>query len=197
MEVHRSISRSLAAMNRFHRWCCASPRWAGRIGDSLIPWVIGKSTLGDDVLEIGPGPGLTTNALVVRAERLTTIEVDPDLAASLQQRLPDVTTINADATEMPFDTGRFSAAVSFTMLHHVPSAELQDKLLGEVHRVLRPGGLFLGSDSTSSFLFRVAHWFDTMVVIDPETFAERLARAGFHDPAVTATPRAFRFRARA
>jgi len=171
--------------------------WAGKIGDSLIPWVIGKADLGDDVLEVGPGPGLTTDALRKRAPNLTTVEIEPDLARSLQQRLPDVTTVNADATDMPFDTGRFSAAVSFTMLHHVPSKELQDKLLGEVHRVLRPGGLFLGSDSSSSFLFRVAHLFDTMVLVDPDSFDERLARAGFTEPKVSKTPRAFKFRAQA
>jgi ubiquinone/menaquinone biosynthesis C-methylase UbiE len=107
-----------------------------------------------------------------------------------------VEVVNADATELPLPDGRFSAAVSLTMLHHVPSVELQDRLLGEVHRVLRPGGLFVGSDSRVSTLFRLAHLFDTMVIVDPETLPARLTRVGFDEIKVSAVPRAFRFRAR-
>jgi hypothetical protein len=32
---------------------------------------------------------------------------------------------------MPFTSGRFSAAVCFTMLHHVPTPALQDRLLAD------------------------------------------------------------------
>jgi SAM-dependent methyltransferase len=96
---------------------------------------------------------------------------------------------------MPFQAGRFSAVVSFTMLHHVPSPESQDRLLAEVCRVLRPGGVFAGSDSTASFLFRLAHLGDTMVLIDPDRFASRLQAAGFADAGVRRGNRAFSFRA--
>ena len=51
---------------------------------------------------------------------------------------------------MPFDDERVSGAVSFAMLHHVPTAELQDLLFLEVARVLRPGGTFVASDSVAS-----------------------------------------------
>ncbi|MEP6297733.1 MAG: methyltransferase domain-containing protein, partial [Ilumatobacter sp.] len=99
-----------------------------------------------------------------------------------------------DATAMPFPDGTFTGAVSFTMLHHVPSPELQDQLLREVRRVLRPGGTFAGSDSRSSRVFRLAHLADTMVLVDPDTFASRLEAAGFRDLDVEAKPKAFRFR---
>ena len=36
---------------------------------------------------------------------------------------------------MPFDDRRFSGVVMFTMLHHVPTVELQDAMFGEVARV--------------------------------------------------------------
>ena len=62
------------------------------------------------------------------------------LAGSLSSRLrgSNVQIIEGDATEMPFGGSEFSGAVAFTMLHHVPSQELQDKLLVEVLRVLNP-----------------------------------------------------------
>ena len=102
----------------------------------------------------------------------------------------------ADATDLPFEDQRFSGAACFTMLHHVPSADLQDRLLGEVHRVLRPGAVVAGSDSTATVLFRLAHLGDTMVLVDPATFAARLEAVGFADVTVDVGERAFRFRGR-
>ena len=74
------------------------------------------------------------------------------------------------------------------MLHHVPSRELQDRLLTEACRVLKPGGLFLGSDSTSSFRFRLFHLFDTCVPIEPRGFGKRLAAARFGDIEIEMRP---------
>jgi SAM-dependent methyltransferase len=91
----------------------------------------------------------------------------------------------------------FDAAVCFTMLHHVPSVSLQDRLLREVARVLRSGGIFVGTDSLYSRSSRLLHLFDTMVVVDPDTFPARLQAAGFDDVFVDVKkPYAFRFRAR-
>jgi hypothetical protein len=44
------------------------------------------------------------------------------------------------------------------MLHHIPTAGLQDRLFAEACRVLRSGGVFAGSDSASSIPFRVLHF---------------------------------------
>ncbi|MDQ1438892.1 MAG: hypothetical protein QOK43_2521 [Acidimicrobiaceae bacterium] len=185
-------------MNRFHRWYCRSDRWRTTLQDKVLPWAAGSVELGDDALEVGPGPGLATDALRVKAGRLTCLEIDPALASSLSARLAgtNVEVVEGDGTAMPFEDERFSAAVCFTMLHHVPSVALQDKLLAEVHRVLRPGSVFAGSDSTTSALFRAAHLFDTMVLVDPSTFGARLEAAGFTDVRVQAGKGAFRFRAR-
>jgi hypothetical protein len=82
------------------------------------------------------------------------------------------------------------------MLHHVPSLSLQDHLLVEVARVLHPGGIFAGTDSLSSGLFRLIHCGDSMTVVDPATFPQRLHAAGFTEIKVGTGRRAFRFRAR-
>ena len=184
-------------MNRLHRWYCRSDRWAATVRDQLLPWVLRGVEPGDDVLEVGPGPGVTTDHLRSWAPHLTAIEVDPTLAAALRGHSGDtgVEVVTGDATVMPFEDGRFSAVVSCTMLHHVPSVAMQDRLLGEVHRVLRPGGVLVGSDSTTGVVFRLAHLFDTMVLVDPDGFAARLEAVGFVDVRVQRAGRAFRFRA--
>jgi len=51
----------------------------------------------DRVLEIGPGTGILTAALAAQAGRVYAVEVDPDLAAQLCGRTPNVQVINADA----------------------------------------------------------------------------------------------------
>jgi 16S rRNA A1518/A1519 N6-dimethyltransferase RsmA/KsgA/DIM1 with predicted DNA glycosylase/AP lyase activity len=54
--------------------------------NDLLPWLVEVADLGDDVLEIGPGPGLTTDLLRQRAARVTAVEVDAELAAALAER---------------------------------------------------------------------------------------------------------------
>lgn len=164
----------------------------------VVPWTLDGVALGDDLLEIGPGPGLTTDVLRTRAARLTCIEIDRRLATSLARRLDgsNVKVVEGDATKMQFADGSFSGAVSLTMLHHVPSPELQDRLLAETFRVLRPGAWFAGTDSRTSWRWRLYHVFDTCVPVDPATFDQRLAEAGFVEATVDTNAWAFRFRAR-
>ena len=185
-------------MNRLHRWYCRSTHWKRTVRTRLLPWALAGVDLGDDVLEIGPGPGLTTDVLRARVAKMTAVEVDPALAGSLARRLAgtNVTVVESDGTALPMPDASVSAVVCFTMLHHVPSSALQDRLLAEASRVLRPGGVFAGSDSTTSWLFRQFHRGDTLVPVDPETFPERLSRAGFEAVRVARARGAFRFRAR-
>jgi SAM-dependent methyltransferase len=163
-----------------------------------LPRMLDGADLGDDVLEIGPGPGVTTDILQTRVAHLTAVEIDHKLAEALRRRFEgtNVKVIEGDATALELPDGTFSSALSFTMLHHVPSPELQDKLLREAFRVLRSGGFFLGSDSTPSLRWNIYHLFDTRVPIDPEGFGSRLERAGFVEARVNRFPGGFAFRAR-
>src|SRR3954468_12788831 len=141
-------------MNAVHRRLCRSGRWASRVEGQLLPWVLHGIKLGRDVLEIGPGYGVTTRALVDRALRLTIVEIDPHLAGALDAELGDqVRVLHGDGADLPLPDSSFDAVVCFTMLHHMPSVAAQDRLFAEVARVLRPGGVFAGSDSRLSLRF--------------------------------------------
>jgi len=185
-------------MNRIHHWLCRSNMWKHKLQSRLIPWALRDVQLGERVLELGPGPGLTTDILRQRFVSLTSIEIDSQLATSLNSRLQgtNVEVVEGSAAEMPFPDQSFSGVVSFTMLHHVPSAELQDQLFREVHRVLKPRASFVATDSRSSWSMRLFHIGDTMVLIDPKTIQSRLEKAGFHEVFVELTPEVLRFRAR-
>ena len=186
-------------MNLAHRWLCRSAYWRKAVETFILPWVLDGLDVGANVLELGPGPGVTTDLLRGRVERLTCVEIDHAFADSLSRRMSghNVTVFRQDATAMSFPDAAFDGAVSFTMLHHVSSEAMQNRLLAEVARVLRPGGVFAGTDSLYSPSFRLLHLFDTMVVVDPCTFPERLRKAGFEEVQVDVLkPYAFRFRAR-
>jgi SAM-dependent methyltransferase len=184
-------------MNYLHRRLCGSERWKRTVEKYALPWTLEDIDLGDNVLEVGPGPGVTTDLLRARVAHLTCVEIDRAMADSLARHTAggNVTVVCEDATAMSLPSANFDAAVSFTMLHHVQSPALQDRLLHEVARVLRPGGIFAGSDSVYSPFLRVLHIFDTMVLVDPQTFPSRLEAAGFVDVRVDTNPYAFRFRA--
>jgi SAM-dependent methyltransferase len=152
--------------------------------------------LDGDVLEIGPGYGVTTRWLAEKGGRLTAVEVDPDLAAGVRAGLGDRVDVHTgDGAALPFPDESFDTVVCFTMLHHVPSPEQQDQLFAEAARVLRPGGVFAGLDSRLNLRFRLIHIGDTMTVVDPDGLPDRLSAAGLAGIEVDTVPRAFRFRA--
>ena len=185
-------------MNKAHAVICSSGWWAHTVERELLPWALADLDLGDDVLEIGPGFGATTRVLARRSGSLTVLELSESYCERLAQTLDDdVEIVQADATDMPFADDRFSGVVYFTMLHHVPSPELQDRLVAEVSRVLRPGGIFAGTDSLGTGrAFKLLHVHDTLVPVSPEGLPARLEHAGLIEPSVDTGGRSFRFHAR-
>jgi phosphohistidine swiveling domain-containing protein len=108
-----------------------------------------------------------------------------DRRAALQELLP----LQREDFEALFE-------LCFTMLHHIPSLENQDRAFAEIARVLRPGGTFTGTDSLSSgVVFKLIHVGDTLNLIDPDTLPGRLQNAGMDRPEVKVGGRSFRWRA--
>jgi SAM-dependent methyltransferase len=185
-------------MNRAHLEFLASPDWARMLEEDLLPWVLAVGDIGDDVVEVGPGPGLTTDLLRQGVAKVTAVELDDDLAAALAGRLAgtNVDVVHADATESGLPSDRFSAAACFSMLHHIPSAETQDRLFAELNRVLRPGAILVACDSRDNDLLREFHEDDVFVPLDPDTLGDRLAAAGFTDVQIEKRELDIRFTAR-
>ena len=185
-------------MNRLHRWYCKSDHWRRAVENQILPWTLDGIDLGESVLEVGPGPGVTTDWLRHRVNRIQCLEIDPALAEDLQcrYRATNVDVRCGDATAMPYEGGRFASVVSFTMLHHIPTTDLQDRFFDEAYRVLRPGGIFAGVDSLPSFLMSIFHIRDTLTLVAPNTITQRLTSAGFAGVRVDVGQDRFRFSAR-
>ncbi len=79
---------------------CASEDWRRLVQDTILPVALRDVSLGDDALEIGPGPGFTTDVLRTMTSHLTAVEVDEGLAAQLARRLgaENVDVVLGDAT---------------------------------------------------------------------------------------------------
>jgi SAM-dependent methyltransferase len=168
-------------MNEGHLAYLVSDAWRETLTNEILPWVLEDHTLGADLLELGPGPGLTTDLLRGLVTRLTAVEIDEALAAGLAARLAgtNVEVLSADATDLPLLDDAFDSVACLTMLHHVPTADAQDRLLAEAHRVVRPGGILVGYDSIDTPMVRDAHEDDVFNPVDPATFSTRLQAAGF------------------
>jgi Ribosomal RNA adenine dimethylase len=87
-------------MNLLHRLACRSALWRWTVERWVIPWALDGLDPGEDVPELGPGPGLTADVLRERTARLTAVELNPRLALSLQERMKgtNVEVVEAAAT---------------------------------------------------------------------------------------------------
>lgn len=168
-------------MNENHSKLCPSPEWADWIRGELLPSLTAGVDLGAEMLEIGPGPGAATGWLRHQVRRLVALEIDEEAAAKLavQHDGGNVEVTVGDATAMTFGDASFDSVGSFTMLHHVPTAAAQDRILAEALRVLRPGGVLVGSDSLASNDLHDFHAGDTYNPVEPAAFLTRLQTLGF------------------
>jgi SAM-dependent methyltransferase len=168
-------------MNENHARVCPSPEWAAYLQDEVLPALTEHTTLGEDMLEIGPGPGAATAWLRHRVKRLTALEIEPEAAAKLADAYAgsNVEVVTGDAADLGYPDESFDSVGTFTMLHHVPTLALQNKILAEVFRVLRPGGVLIGSDSLASNDLHHFHTGDTYNPIEPASVLSRLQTLGF------------------
>ena len=123
-----------------------------RIRDRLVAAL----ALSEDerVLDAGCGRGL---ALIGCAKKLTTgkaVGIDLWSARDLSNNTPQATRANAaaegvadrvevetgDITRLPFSDASFDAVITMTVIHNIRSRDARDRALGELARVLKPGG---------------------------------------------------------
>jgi SAM-dependent methyltransferase len=141
---------------------------------------------------------VTTELLLPHSGRMVALELDSSRFRSLRTRLlsSESSVVAGDATNMPLRSGVFSSVVAIMVLHHVWPRAAQDRLIAEVSRVLRPGGVFAGVEAMpEAFRSRVVHLGDRVQPVDAVQFRESLLSAGFEQERIDVVRSKFKFRA--
>ena len=150
---------------------CASEDWRRLVHETILPEALRGVELGDEAIEIGPGPGLHHRH---PAHHDGAPHRRRDRRGAGGDRWPSgwpaatSTSWSATPTALEFPADRFSGAASFHMLHHIAPAEAQDRVFAELARVLVPGGVLVAADGVYSEGSAAFHEGDTYNPIDPE-----------------------------
>jgi demethylmenaquinone methyltransferase/2-methoxy-6-polyprenyl-1,4-benzoquinol methylase len=93
------------------------------------------------VLDLCCGSGQATEVLVKYSQDVTGLDASPLSLKRAQQNVPQAKYVEAFAQKMPFSDQSFDLVHTSMAMHEMTAAQLQ-QILGEVHRILKPGGIF-------------------------------------------------------
>ena len=103
---------------------------------------------GAAILELGCGAGEPMTRVLSGQFRVVGLEISPNQLALARTNAPVAALLRGDMAQLPFRDGRFDGVAAFYSMTHVPRAE-HPALLGEIARVLRPGGLLVITTGSS------------------------------------------------
>jgi SAM-dependent methyltransferase len=92
------------------------------------------------VLDIGCGIGMVEQELEQKVADLWGTDMSEKSVEIAKARAPATHFVHSGGETLPFDSGSFDAAFTICVIHHVPPAA-RAKFIGEMLRVLRPGGV--------------------------------------------------------
>lgn len=112
---------------------------------------IANLTGNEDVLDIATGGGHTANAFAHYVKHVTAVDLTAEMIKAAKGFIEDngrtnVSFIQGDAEKLPFDHECFDIVTCRIAPHHFPNI---NKFIESVHKVLKPGGMFLLDDNVS------------------------------------------------
>lgn len=99
---------------------------------------------GSDLLELGCGPGDPTTKTLAQNFNVTANDISEGCLELARKNAPGANFILSDMTELSFDANSFDAVVAYYAFHHVPR-DRYAPLINDIHRWLRPGGIFMAA----------------------------------------------------
>ena len=116
---------------------------------SVVRKLVARQGGGAPMLDAGCGTGLNLASLPAGS---VGIDLNPRNLALIRERLPHHPVVEGDIENMPFRDGTFGTVVCTEVLEHVPYPE---RALSEIRRVLRPGGVLIGSVPSRSLIWKL------------------------------------------
>jgi SAM-dependent methyltransferase len=142
-------------------------RWSRLVARDFLAWLAVPSA--SRWLDVGCGTGALTATILALAEpsAVTAIDASEGYVAYAREQVRDARADfqQADAQQLPFESGRFDAAVSGLVLNFLPQP---DRGLAEMARVTRPGGtvaVYVWDYAGQMQLMR--HFWDAAAALDP------------------------------
>jgi phosphatidylethanolamine/phosphatidyl-N-methylethanolamine N-methyltransferase len=145
---------ALNDISRFLRTAILHPRKTGAIAPSSAALARAMAAQIDpaapgNILELGPGTGVVTQALIARGiapERITAVEYDRDFAALVEKRFPGVQVVCGDAFDLDRTLGpaakNFAGVVSSLPLLNYAPEQRRAVVEGALSR-LKPGAPYV------------------------------------------------------
>jgi ubiquinone/menaquinone biosynthesis C-methylase UbiE len=172
----------MVEMDRAEKLLVHSPLVTFVHRDILLPRMLRLARVPVDgpLLELGAGPGTTTEGLLRRlpGADITALDVDAEEVERARRRLGLRASVEqGDAEHLAHPDGTFGTVVEMNTFHHIPRWQTA---IREVHRVLRHRGQFLFTDYTTlAFGGAFANPRFQPGAFTPEQFALALHEAGF------------------
>lgn len=117
------------------------------------PWSLGRVEPGEHVLDLGSGAGtdsLIAAQMVGSEGSVTGIDMTPEMsekarAGAAALGLSNVTFVDGEIEELPFEDERFDVVISNGVIDLIPDKEI---VFESIYRVLQPGGRIQFADVT-------------------------------------------------
>jgi arsenite methyltransferase len=117
------------------------------------PWVMGRLSRGERVLDLGSGAGtdsLIAVQMVGEQGHVTGVDMTPEMlakarASAAEMGARNVEFVEAEAERLPFPDASFDVVISNGVIDLIPD---KDAVFDELHRVLAPGGRIQVADVT-------------------------------------------------
>jgi ubiquinone/menaquinone biosynthesis C-methylase UbiE len=126
----------------------------GRRSEQLVDYVvdqlsqISKATDADSILDLGCGSGFISRIAQKYFKKRYAVDISFQIVNAISDRT--ISKLTADVDSIPIKDEKISSVVTFAVLHHCYSYE---KMLTEIHRILRIGGIFYSDHDMDSLFF--------------------------------------------
>ncbi len=136
---------------------------------------------GMEVLDVGCGTGIQLASYRQAGCRVTGIDASPAMLEVARRRLgAGASLIVGDAARMPYPDQAFDLVLAATVLHEMP-AGARTAALGEMKRLLRPGGRILLIDFEPGRVRPVRGWVTRGIIAASEVAAGRRHHRNYRD----------------